>query len=224
MIALGIGGLAVLVAIVVPVLYARAGWRAGMIAAGLIGGQMLVQWRVADNGVLHQWTVMPPPIAPMILAGLLTALLGALRPAGGRLLAATPLAVIVAIQVFRLPLELFMHQAAVSGLMPMQMSYEGTNFDIVTGASALPVAALLAMGRCPRGVLMAWNAVGSVLLVTIMSIGIVSTPTFAAFGPDRLNTFVADVPFVWLPGILVPTAAWGHLLIWRSLLTRRTPR
>ena len=34
---------------------------------------------------------------------------------------------------------------------------------------------------------------------------------------SHLNTWVADAPYVWLPGVLVQAALWGHLVIWRKL-------
>ena len=62
-----------------------------------------------------------------------------------------------------------------------------------------------------------WNVRGTLLLVNIVSIAIASTPIFAAFGPDRLNTWVADPPYVFLPSVLVPAAVFGHALTWRKL-------
>jgi len=44
-----------------------------------------------------------------------------------------------------------------------------------------------------------------------------------AFGPDRLNTWIADPPYIWLPGVLVPAALFGHLLTWRKLGQRASP-
>jgi hypothetical protein len=59
--------------------------------------------------------------------------------------------------------------------------------------------------------------IGTLLLVNIVSIAVASTPMFAAFGPDRLNTWVADAPYVFLPTVLVPAAVFGHALTWRKL-------
>lgn len=64
-------------------------------------------------------------------------------PVGRRLATGLPLWILVAAQSFRPPLELLMHQAYESGLMPVQMSYSALNFDILTGASAVVVALLL---------------------------------------------------------------------------------
>ena len=46
------------------------------------------------------------------------------------------------------------------------------------------------------------------LLTVILALALASTPMIHAFGQDprRLNTFVAHVPFVWLPAVLVLAA------------------
>lgn len=105
--------------------------------------------------------------------------------------------------------------------MPPQMTYTGSNFDIVTGLSAAAVAGLCAWERAPRWLLVAWNALGSALLVTILAIALASMPMFRAFGgePERVNTWVAFFPFVWLPAGPVTVALLGHLLLWRRLLS-----
>jgi hypothetical protein len=219
MIALGIAALAISVSLAIMLLYAHVSGRAAIVAAGVIIGLLTLDWFAASSGALHRWYDVPPPIGLIVITGGAAALLGALLPVGARLLQSVPLSVIVGLQGFRLPLELVMHEAAEQGVMPVQMSYTGWNFDIVSGISALAVAALLATGRAPRAVLVLWNIVGSVLLLAIMGIAIASTPTFGAFGPDHLNIWIADAPFVWLPGILVPAAIWGHAMVWRAIIT-----
>jgi hypothetical protein len=109
-----------------------------------------------------------------------------------------------------------MHAAAVEGTMPHVMSYSGYNYDIVTGASALLVGVLLKRGA-PRTLAIAWNALGVVLLGVIVAVALLSSPLVRAFGDDQLNTWVAYVPFVWLPSILVACAIAGHIVVWRRL-------
>jgi len=80
-----------------------------------------------------------------------------------RLARGTPLAVLVIVQSFRLPLELAMHRAFVEGLMPVQMSYSGLNFDIVTGTTALVLGLAMMVTRVLS------NGVRSVVLPEAMS-------------------------------------------------------
>ena len=62
-----------------------------------------------------------------------------------------PLVALIGFQAFRLPLELVMHRAAAAGIMPNVMMFTGYNFDIVTGATALPLALLPGAPRFPAG-------------------------------------------------------------------------
>jgi hypothetical protein len=172
---------------------------------------------LAGTGWLADFDARPPRLMLVLVAMLIGCFLFVRSPAG-RALGALSLGAQILFQSFRLPLELAMHQAAVEGVMPVQMSFEGQNFDILTGATALVVGPLALAGKAPRWLLIGWNALGTALLVNILVVAVASTPMFAAFGPDRLNTFVAFPPYVALPTLLVPTAIVGHALLWRRLL------
>jgi hypothetical protein len=186
-------------------------------AAALAGLWLVATRTLAESGLIAEFDRRPPPMAFLFIALLIVSALLAYGPIGSALVAGLPLWVLVASQSFRLPLELAMHQAAVEGVMPNQMSYSGANFDTVTGASAIVVSWLLATGRAGRRLAAAWNVLGALLLVNILTIALASLPMFAAFGPDRLNTWVAHPPFIWLPTVMVVAAIAGHLMVWRKL-------
>ena len=182
---------------------------------------MAVTWALAASGVLLDFEAVPPPFAILVLAIVLLALRIALTRYGGRLAMGIPLWALVLVQGFRFPLELAMHGLVERGIMPVQMSYTGRNFDIVTGITAIIVGALLASGRAGRGLAIAWNVLGLALLLNILIVAILSTPRFRAFGDDAVNTFVMYTPFVWLPAIMVLAALAGHLLVFRAVAVRR---
>jgi hypothetical protein len=218
---LGIPGLALLVVALVGIGILRfangrsAAWYALGASAWLVATGVLGQ-----TGFLARGEGLPPRfVIVMVPMFALPVLLG-LSNVGTRL-ASAPIALLIGFQAFRLPLELVMHQAAIDGTMPEQMTYTGMNFDIVTGATALVVALLAARGWAPRWLLWAWNALGTLLLVAILIIAVASLPAFAAFGhePGQVNTWVAYFPFVWLPAGLVSAAVLGHVLLWRRLLS-----
>ena len=143
-------------------------------------------------------------------------------PLGTRLIRGLPLAALVGYQVFRFPLELLMHRAYVEGIMPVQMSYSGRNFDILTGISAgLLGLVLLAHPTCRAGSIQPGTWRASRLLVNIVTVAVLSTPAFGWFGRDRLNVFVLYPPFVWLPAVMVLAALMGHILVWRKLRVGR---
>jgi hypothetical protein len=189
------------------------------VCALLLVAAMGVTLGLAVDGSLANFRRFPPPLLPV--TGLCILLWVAIATSrAGRALDALPLAAVVGFHAFRLPLELMMHAAADAGVMPRQMSYSGWNFDIVTGASAAIVSVLAALGKAPRPLLLAWNALGSVLLFVVVAVAISSGPPLLAFGsaPEQANTWVAYAPFVWLPTVLVPAAVAGHVVLWRRLL------
>lgn len=186
------------------------------------GGLLLVGWLVgtlvlAATGVLRQFDLRPPPLLIFLAIVLVGATWIACSGVGLRLARGLTFTALVGMQAFRWPLELLMHRAAAEGVMPVQMSYGGRNFDIVTGITAALLALTLARRPLPRAVVAAWNVLGAVLLANILVVALISTPFFAAFGPDRLNTWIAYPPFVWLPAVMVPVALAGHIVIFRKL-------
>jgi hypothetical protein len=192
--------------------------------ATLIGGAvwMAAWWAIASSGALRRWDAAPPPLAIVVASVLVVSLLVAFGRYGRRLALGIPLWVLIAVQGFRLPLELAMHSMYERGIMPAPMSYSGQNFDIVTGATALVVAAVV-RGNRRRWLAVIWNVVGFGLLVNIVMIAILATPLFQYFGPSQVNVFVTYPPFIWLPTVMVTAALTGHLVIGRALwLGRRT--
>jgi hypothetical protein len=181
---------------------------------------MSVTWVVAASGAFRQWNQTPPPFALLVLAIVLLGARLAFSGLGRQIATHVPLWALVGIQLFRLPLELAMHALVDRGTMPVQMSYSGLNFDIVTGATAIIVAGLVAAGRAGRWLVLGWNLLGFALLINVVTVAILSTPRFAYFGRDQLNVFVTYPPYVWLPAVMVLAAFAGHLLIFRALARR----
>ncbi|HUQ90150.1 MAG TPA: hypothetical protein VM120_00635 [Bryobacteraceae bacterium] len=210
--------LATLVALLIVLgVYQSAGIGAALAVAAVIAALMTAQHVAASSGLLKQWDRRPPPILPLVVASIALTIMLAFSRVGSAMAGNLSFATLIVSQMFRLPLELTMHHAAALGVMPIQMSYSGCNFDIITGATAGFLAVAAGFGQAPRWLLIGWNALGSFLLLAIIFIAVISMPTFAAFGPERLNTWIADPPFIWLPGVLVPGALLGHLLVWRKL-------
>lgn len=217
---LGIPGLAVLVVGLLGWAVRRAGGARTAVRFGAAAlGWLVLTGLLGMSGFLADFESRPPRLALVLLPTLaLPVLLGSSRLGGA--LSALPAHWLIGFQAFRLPLELVMHRAALDGTMPPQMTYTGHNFDIVTGASAVVVAMLAARGSAPRWLLFGWNVLGTVLLLTIVAIAVLSLPMFALYGRGALNTWVAYFPYVWLPTVLVSSAILGHLLLWRRLLAK----
>jgi hypothetical protein len=197
--------------------------RAALIAA--LGGAAWagLTWAAAASGRLADFEARPPAMMLLFVA-ILAVSFGVGLSSLGRRLAALPIAWLIGVQAFRLPLELVMHQAAAEGVMPPQMTWTGSNWDIATGATAVVVAGIAAAGRAPRWLLWAWNVLGIALLANVLVVALRSLPLFQAYGsePRLVNTWVAHPPFVWLPAIMVAAAIAGHVVVTRRLIAART--
>ena len=97
------------------------------------------------------------------------------------------------------------------------MTFEGRNFDILSGLSAIVVAVLITKNKISPPLVIAWNFAGLALLVNIVTIAILSMPTpLRVFMNEPANTIVTKFPVVWLPALLVPLAYGLHFLSLRQ--------
>ena len=88
--------------------------------------------------------------------------------------------------------------------------------DIIAGAGAIPLAALLVWkGTAPRGLLRVWNAIGALDLIVAVSLGALSatgTP-FRVFTEAPSTAAMGTLPWVLIPAFLVPVFLLSHLAI-----------
>lgn len=117
------------------------------------------------------------------------------------------------LHVIRFPVELVLHWLYESGKVPQIMTYEGWNFDILSGLTA-PLIFWLAFrnGRTNRVLLIVWNVLTLGLLVNIVAIAFMSFPSpIQRFGFDQPNVGLTYLPFIWLASIVVPIVLFSHL-------------
>jgi hypothetical protein len=171
------------------------------------------------QGFFTNFTALPPRPALAILVPLPFVLLFAFSKAGSELLRIVPSHWLVFIQSFRIFVEVLLWAAVLANQLPVQMSFEGRNFDILTGLLALPAGyLLLKKNDHARAIIMAFNITGIVLLLNILIVAVLSMPTpIRYFINEPANTIVAQFPFILLPGVLVPIAYSFHILSLRQL-------
>jgi hypothetical protein len=184
-----------------------------VLVGAVIGAWMIVSGAVAVSGLASQWDMRPPPALILFVLGFIGTVAISQHPRSRAFARQVPVAVLIGFQAFRFPLELILHRAWVEGLMPIQMSYAGQNYDIATGLLAIALGLWGIARPLSRWITIFFNLVGLTLLFNIVGIAIASTPVIQAFGPDHLNVWVAEWPFIWLPTVFVLFALLGHLLL-----------
>lgn len=129
-----------------------------------------------------------------------------------------PLKMLTLLHVVRIPVEIVLWWLYQSRQIPQVMTFEGMNFDIISGILA-PIIYFIAFrgGRVNRGLLASYNILGIVLLANIVTIAVMSLPSpMQQMSFDQPNRAVLLFPYVWLPTIVVPIVLFCHLAsLWK---------
>lgn len=190
-------------------------------------GVVLLAWLTAvsiisRSGYFSDFTVMPPRLLPVLLLPLIAILIITFHPAFKRFLAHVPPAWLIYFQVFRVPVEIFLWFLYLDNVLPVQMTFEGRNLDVLTGLTA-PLVAYFCYGhgRSRNWLAVVWNLAGLALLANILTIAILSMPTpFRVFMNEPANTIVTYFPIIFLPAVLVPLAYTMHFFSLRRIWIR----
>ena len=189
-------------------------------ASGLLLGWWVLTGALAKSGILARFDLKPPPMVLMFASVMILGLSLGRSKVGTLFRDGAPVGAMLAAQGFRVPLEMVMNQAAVDGIMPVQMSFRGYNFEIFSTAFATLVGVLALKNRAPKTLLWIANIFAFATLMGIAVIAIIASPMVHVFGTDPrvVNTWVTHVPYVWLPAICVLAALASHVVITRQLL------
>lgn len=126
------------------------------------------------------------------------------------------------LHVVRVPVEITLYYLFTSSLIPELMTFEGKNFDILSGLTA-PLIAYFGYNqkKISKALLLAWNFLCLALLVNIVTTAVLSAPfPFQQLAFDQPNVGVFYFPFSWLPGCVVPLVLFSHLVCVRQLLKK----
>ena len=120
----------------------------------------------------------------------------------------------------RILVEIVLFWLFVNKTVPQLMTFEGRNFDILSGLTA-PVIFYFGFIRkqLDRKIILIWNFICLGLLINIVANAVLSAPfPFQKFGFDQPNIAILYFPFIWLPSCIVPLVLLSHLAAIRQLL------
>ncbi len=126
------------------------------------------------------------------------------------------------LHIIRIPVEIVLFLLFTYKTIPQLMTFEGRNFDILSGITA-PVVFYLAFIRKTTAakLLLVWNFICLGLLANIVINAVLSAPfPFQKFAFDQPNIAVLYFPFNWLPGVVVPLVLLSHLVVIRQLVKK----
>jgi hypothetical protein len=192
---------------------ATAAWLAAVVA-------------VYGLGVLSPGTLGPFPVNLVPFTLLVAVLFGAwvLIPQAREVLLSLPMPALVAVHAGRVA-GVFFLLLYFDGRLSAPFAPVAAIGDIITGAIALLLLALLARGvRIPKSWLGAWNAFGLLDLLTALMLAMLSVPgtPFRVFTEGPGTLVMGTLPWIFVPAMLVPVDLLVHVVIMSKL--RLAPR
>jgi hypothetical protein len=184
-----------------------------LLALGVIAVQGLLSWSgfyAASGKPLRFSLLLVPPVAG--------GLIYSYTPKGRRFFSHLDIRLLTLLQSIRLFVEPVLYWLALDHLVPRVMTFEGKNFDILTGLT-MPVIYYFGFVRktLPTWLLIIWNWMGIGLLAVVVSLGVSSAlnagQTLASSNTgEGLSPFaIQHFPWALLPGFLVPAAFFAHV-------------
>lgn len=156
---------------------------------------------------------VPPRFLFLIIPPLLTITLLFITKRGRAFIDSLSPSMLTLLHIVRIPVEVVLYWLFIHKGVPQVMTFEGANFDILSGISA-PVVFYLGYVKKQLNdtSLLVWNLVCLILVFTIVVIAILSSPLpIQQFGFDQPNIGVQYFPFNWLPSVVVPLVILAHL-------------
>ncbi|PCJ62429.1 MAG: hypothetical protein COA73_06550 [Candidatus Hydrogenedentota bacterium] len=164
---------------------------------------------------------LPFTMAPILIISAVLAIAGGIGRAG-QWFSQYPLWLIIGIQGFRLPLEFILHGLYVDGLMPKQMTWLGSNFDVIAGADAIIVAVACAIAgrsqiKFQITLAITFSIVGLVLLANVIRIAASSLPHgLTEFSQTAPLLLPYTLPYSYIIPVFVFTALFAHIALLRA--------
>ena len=185
-----------------------------------IGSWLAIQAGLSMTGFYTITTSFPPRFIFLVLPPLLLIIGLFTTKKGKQFIDSLDTSALTLLHVVRIPVEITLFWLFTAQMVPELMTFEGRNFDILSGISA-PIIYYFGYKRkiLDKRILIVWNCLSLGLLLNIVITAILSVPTtFQQFAFDQPNIGVMYFPFVWLPCFIVPVVLFSHLATLRKLV------
>ncbi|MEY3399501.1 MAG: hypothetical protein RL220_2095 [Bacteroidota bacterium] len=182
---------------------------------------MIFQSILSVNGYFMDRKATPPHLAiPVMMFLGAIALVFSFRKTR-KVLDHLSLEILTWLHIVRIPVELCLYWLFLEKQVPQSMTFEGMNFDIISGITA-PVVAWAYFRKEVIGpkILLYWNigALVLLLIVVIRGTGAVPSP-IQSWDFEQPNYAMLHFPFSWLPTVIVPIVLMSHLIAIRRILS-----
>jgi len=130
---------------------------------------------------------------------------------------------LIYIQSFRIIVELIIWGAYQEGIIPIDATFEGSNFDVVVGLTAVPMAYYAKRDKVSPMALIVWNIAGLVILANTVRMFITAGyfPHLLGESSTMIGPEFVKMPYLLIAGLFMPLAVLIHGLSIKQLLAKR---
>ena len=188
-----------------------------------ISAWLILQAVLALTGFYQVTQAIPPRFVLLIGPVLLLAILFLVTKRGRSFADTFNIQKLTLLHAVRIPVEIVLYLVYTEKLIPLVMTFEGNNYDIISGFTAPIIYYLVFVNKkLSNTTLLVWNFVCLGLLINVLVIAILSAQTpFQQLAFEQPNIVVTFFPFVWLPSVIVPVVLISHLAAIRQLIKSR---
>lgn len=182
-------------------------------ALALLIGWLALQGLLARTGFYTVTNTIPPRFLLSVLPPLAFVILLFATSKGRHFIDSLDTRTLTLLHTIRIPVELGLYWLFANKAIPQLMTFEGRNFDILSGITA-PLVYYFGFIKKTWGrkTILAWNLLSLGLLINIVVNAFLSAPfPFQQFAFDQPNIAVLYFPFIWLPCCIVPIVLLSHL-------------
>jgi hypothetical protein len=188
----------------------------------ILSAWLILQAIISLTGFYTIAKTIPPRFILLVLPPIIFILLLFFTTNGRKYLDKLNTKTLTIFHIIRIPVELVLFCLFLYKKIPLLMTFEGRNFDILAGVTAPFIYYYgFIKPRFGKKVILCWNIICLGLLINIIALAVLSAPfAFQQFAFDQPNIAVLYFPFTWLPGCVVPLALLCHLAVIRKLLKK----
>ncbi|MBL7870813.1 MAG: hypothetical protein JNM78_04310 [Cyclobacteriaceae bacterium] len=193
-----------------------------LVVLGVLLGWAILQSAISLFGFYQNWDAIPPRFIFLVVPWLILIIILFTVNKGQAFIDRLQIEWLTMLHVVRIPVEITLYLIFLAKLIPESMTFEGRNWDILSGISA-PIIYyfVFRIRKINKSVLLIWNFVCLGLLVNVVTIALLAAKTpFQQIDFEQPNIGVAYFPFVLLPCLVVPLVFFSHLAAIRQLLKK----
>lgn len=169
-------------------------------------------YKVTDSTPPHFVLLVAPPVLFIVILFLTNA--------GRIFIDGLNLRLLTLLHTIRIAVELLLFFLFLHKVVPEIMTYEGKNFDIISGLTAPFIFYLVFIKKSVNYKwLLLWNFICLGLLINIVVIAVGSAPfPFQQLAFEQPDIAILYFPFTWLPCCIVPLVLFSHLAAIRQII------